>query len=221
MVDDQVFREVEQELRRERLQAFWQRYATLLIGGVVAALAVISAILWWQSAQITNQQAAGDQFIKALQLSSQDKTQEANKILEALSKNSPKGYELLSTLYLAGNRVQEGQTAQAETLYKKVSNNPTADKILKDYAKLNLALLRVDGATYDETNKALGSFTKPNASWRSTAIEVMGLAAFKEQNWDVAQKHFNEIIADKSSPSSLKRRAQVMLDVIAARKVAN
>ncbi len=221
MVDDQVFREVEEELRRDRMQAFWNKYATLLIGGVTAALVVISAILWWQSSQISKQQAAGDQFIQALQLSGQDKTQEANKIFESLSKNSSKGYELLSTLYLAGNRVQEGQTAEAETLYKKVSNNPTADKILKDYAKLNLALLRVDGASYDETNKALESFIKPNASWRSTAIEVIGLAAFKEQNWDVAQKHFNDIIANKASPASLKRRAQIMLDVIAARKVNN
>lgn len=218
MVDDQIFREVDEELRKERLQAIWKKYGTWIVGGVVGVVLIVGGLGIWQNWQVSQRQAAGDEFIQALKLVSKGEGEKAAKLFEKLSDDSPSGYELLARLHLAATRAKNGQTAEAEILYKKIAVDPSVDKILGDYAKLNLALLRLDGASYKETSEALGSFVTAKGTWRGTALEVIALAAMKEGKLDEAKKNFNEIIAARSLPSALKRRAQIMLDVIATRK---
>ena len=218
MVDDHIFREVEQELRRERFTNLWNRFGTVFIGAAVGLVIVVAGILWWQNRQVANRQAAGDTFIEALKLASTGKEEEANEKLEVLADSSTDGYELLARLHLAAKKAAFGQTAEAELLYKKIVVDASADSILRDYAKLNLALLRLDGATHEETMNALKSFIEPGGAWRSTALEVVALAALKEGKLDISQQRFTEIISDSATPSALRRRAQIMLDVIATRK---
>ncbi len=218
MVDDHIFREVEQELRRERFTNLWNRFGTVFIGAAVGLVIVVAGILWWQNRQVANRQAAGDTFIEALKLASTGKEEEANEKLEVLADSSTDGYELLARLHLAAKKAAFGQTAEAELLYKKIVVDASADSILRDYAKLNLALLRLDGATHEETMNALKGFIEPGGAWRSTALEVVALAALKEGKLDISQQRFTEIISDSATPSALRRRAQIMLDVIATRK---
>lgn len=218
MVDDQIFREVDEDLRRERWAQLWERYGTLFLMAALAVVAIIAGVLAYQNWQITERQAAGDKFITALQQDSAGKTEEAYKTLEALSEDSTTGYEMLASLHLAARKAAAGQTAEAEVLYKKIAVDGGADKILRDYAKLNLALLRLDGASFDETRDALAEFVIAGGAWRATALEVVALAGLKEDKLDEAQERFSEIVKDNASPSALRRRAQIMLDVIATRR---
>jgi len=218
MVDDNVFREVDEELRRERLEALWNKYGTIVIGAIIVLILGIAGSIWWQNQQVSKRQAAGDQYIQALRDVAKSDTDKADEKFKVLIENSPNGYEIMSRLHLAANLASKGQTGEAEILYKKVTLNPSADKILRDYAKLNLAILKLENATYEETSKALGEFTKAGAIWQNTANEVVALAAFKEGKYDSAKTRFSDILTNKSTPSALKRRAQVMMDVIATRQ---
>ena len=48
--DNEAFlREVDDELRRDELQSFWKRWGRWLVGGIIAALALFAAYLWWQN----------------------------------------------------------------------------------------------------------------------------------------------------------------------------
>ncbi len=218
MVDDNVFREVDEELRRERLEKLWEKYGTIVIGAIILLVLSVAGSIWWQNQQVSKRQAAGDQFIQALRDVAKDDTDKADAKFKALIESSPKGYEDLSRLHLASNLAAKGQTGEAEILYKKVTLNPSADKILRDYAKLNLAILKLENATYEETSKALSEFTQKGAIWQNTANEVVALAAFKEGKFEDAKSKFSEILTNKSTPSALKRRAQIMIDVISSRE---
>lgn len=218
MVDDQIFREVDEELRREKWEKLWQRYGTYFVLAAVGVVAIAGGIIGYQKWQVSQRQSAGDEFISALKLESAGKEEDALKRLQALSDESTTGYELLASLHLAARKASVGQSAEAELLYKKIAVDPSADKLLLDYAKLNLALLRLDGASFEETSGALAAFTTEGGAWRSTALEVVALAALKENNLDEASERFRQILDDRSSPSALRRRAQIMLDVIATRK---
>ncbi|MBO6549754.1 MAG: tetratricopeptide repeat protein [Rhizobiales bacterium] len=218
MVDDNVFREVDEELRRERLEKLWEKYGTIVIGAIALLILGVAGSIWWQNQQVSKRQAAGDQFIQALRDVAKADTDKADEKFKALIESSPKGYEIMSRLHLASNLAAKGQTGEAEILYKKVTLNPSADKILRDYAKLNLAILKLENATYEETSKALSEFTKAGAIWQNTANEVVALAAFKEGKFDTAKTKFSDILTNKSTPSALKRRAQIMMDVISSRQ---
>lgn len=218
MVDDQLFREVEEELRQERLKALWDKYGTMIVAGICAGVLVLGGVLYWRDWQVSKRQSMGDQYIEALRYSANGKNDEALKSLEELAKNGPAGYQQLSNLYIAGLKAEQGDLSEAQTLYKKVAEDPASDSILSEYAKLNLALLQLDGASYDQTKQLLSGFIVPGSAWRGIALETMALAALKSEKFEIAETHLKDIVNDKTTPVSLKRRAQILLDVIAARK---
>ncbi len=220
MVDDQLFREVEEELRQERMKALWNKYGTMVVAAICGVILLVGGVIAWKNWQVSKRQAAGDQFIEAMRLSSKGKSDEALKLLDSLASDSPAGYEQLASLYSAGLHHEAGRMKEAEELYKKVAENPSADKILSEYAKLNMSMLQLDGASYEKVRDQLSSFIAPGAAWRGTALEAIALAALKNGKLDMAEKHFQQIIDDRSAPVSLRRRAQIMLDVISMRKAA-
>ena len=49
-VDNETFyREVDEELRRDQLKTYWERFGKLVIAGVVLLLAAIGGYIWWQN----------------------------------------------------------------------------------------------------------------------------------------------------------------------------
>ncbi|MCB8835158.1 hypothetical protein LJD42_26780, partial [Escherichia coli] len=46
--NEAFLREVDDELRRDQLLTFWERYGRALIGAIVVALALFGGYLYWQ-----------------------------------------------------------------------------------------------------------------------------------------------------------------------------
>ena len=57
MSDDSFFREVEEELRNERLQSIWTKYGTYLIA---AAIALVVGVAVWRYLDYSNAQQAAE-----------------------------------------------------------------------------------------------------------------------------------------------------------------
>ena len=69
MSDDSFIREVDEELRSDRVQEFWDKYGKLVIGVAVAIVVVTGGYRFYE--YYTGQQAAeaGDAFMEAVTLS--------------------------------------------------------------------------------------------------------------------------------------------------------
>src|SRR5215472_7652462 len=52
-----IFREIDEELRRDNLLKLWQRYYRYIIGVVVLALVIAGAIVAWRNHQLSLRQA--------------------------------------------------------------------------------------------------------------------------------------------------------------------
>ena len=49
-VDNESFyREVDEELRRDQMKTYWERFGKLVIAGVLLVLAAIGGFIWWQN----------------------------------------------------------------------------------------------------------------------------------------------------------------------------
>jgi len=218
MVDENIFREVDEELRRERYLEIWNKFGTLIIGGL-SAIAVIALGGWyWWNSEISNRQLAGDTFIEAMRKSAKD-DQKSAEIFERLIKSSPKSYKFLASLQLASSKAALGEKKEAAALYKKVADDPSADKIIAEYAALHHSMAGFDDASYEDTLAGLERFLIIGSIWRHTAEEVVALAALKDGKIEIAKERFGRIGADATAPSAIKTRAQIMLDVIAAKDV--
>ena len=140
---DTFVREVQEEIRRERLAQLWDRYGVIAIG--LAALLVISVMgyKYFEYSSLKAREAAGQKFEAATRLVATGKVQEAQQAFEAMAKSAPSGYGTLSRLRVAGALAEENKRAEAVAAYDAVAKDGSADVLLRDFATLQAALLRV------------------------------------------------------------------------------
>jgi hypothetical protein len=215
--NDTLLREVDEELRRERLEKLWDRYGIYVVA--VAALLVlgVAGYQYTKSRNLAAAQAAGARYEEALRLSSQGKPEEAAKIFSALAESGPQGYSTLARLQLAGAAVEAGRTADAVAIYDALARESGLDPLLKGYAQFQAAALRAGEADFTELQNRLNDLTADASPWRYSARELLGLAALKAGRTEEARKMFEQLLADQRTPPSIMERARIaMASVVAA-----
>lgn len=211
---DHFVREVQEEMRRERLASVWDRYGIFILA---AAVLLILGVASYQYAQYSNRvarEAAGIEFESAAQLAAQGKEKEALGAFETMIKNAPPGYGTLARLRVAGAFAAKGKRDEAVAAYDAVTKDTSADALLRDYATLQAALLRVDSADWTEMQNRLKDLVSDNNAWRAPARELLGLAAMKAGNRDEARKAFEQILADSAAPPATAQRARILMTIL-------
>ena len=211
---DVFVREVQEEMRREKLAGLWDKYGAIFIG--LAALLIIG-VGGYQYAQYRNlsaREAAGVEFEAAARLAAQGKAQEARQAFEGMIKTAPSGYGALARLRNAGALAADNKPVEAVAGYDAVAKDTSADPLLRDFAAIQAALLRLDAADWTEMQNRLKDLTNDGNAWRAPARELLGLAAMKAGNQDEARKAFEQIIADSSAPPATAERARVMMTIL-------
>jgi len=211
---DHFMREVQDEMRRERLARIWDRYGVFIIAGAVLLVLAVGGYKFAEHRSLSSRQAAGLEFESAARLAAQGKSGEAHQAFEAMVKNAPPGYGSLARLRNAGAYAAEGKRDEAVAAYDSVSKDTAADPLLRDFATLQAGLLRLDVADWTEMQNRLKDLTNDNNAWRAPARELLGLAAMKAGNQDEARKAFEQILADTSVPPSTAERARVMMTIL-------
>jgi hypothetical protein len=211
---DNIFREVEEDMRREQLARMWDKYGVFVLGAAVAVILVVGAFsgyAWWQAKQASENGAA---FFQARQQVEEQKYKEAGEALAKLSKDAPRGYRALATLETATVHVKEGRKADAVAAYDSVVADSGADPVLKDFARIQGAALRVDEAEPAEIAKRLGTLDADNNPWRYSARELLALSAYRSGNSAESEKLFTRILSDPLAPAEMRKRAESMLALI-------
>jgi hypothetical protein len=163
--DDNIFREVDQDMRREQIAAMWDKYGIFVLigaGFIVAIVGGYNAYQWW-----TEKRAAesGQAYYAASQLINQKKAPEALAAFNELAQASGSGYRTLSQLQIAAIHADEGRKAEAVALYEQIAKGG-ADTILRDFASLQAAALRLDEADRAEMQKPLDGHKTDTKPWR-------------------------------------------------------
>ena len=72
-----IFREIDEELRRDNLLKLWARYRWHIVGAVVAALVIAGAIVAWRDHQASERRAEATRYAGALTLARDGKEADA------------------------------------------------------------------------------------------------------------------------------------------------
>ncbi|MEZ5924791.1 MAG: tetratricopeptide repeat protein [Hyphomicrobiaceae bacterium] len=216
MADSDIIREVEEDLRRERYQALWNRYGGIIVGAALVIIIGVAGYKGWHYWQQSRADSAGGRFEGALQLVRDGKDSEAEAVLEAIAKDAPAGYQTLARYRLAAEDSKAGRTAEALAQYQALADDAATDPIFRSYAQLKAAEVRVDEADFTEMQNRLTPLMAEAAPWRHSARELLGLAAYKAGEGDEAEKAFGLLIADPTVPQGMRQRAEMMLTLIAA-----
>lgn len=215
MVDrnEAFVREVDEELRREQLQKLWQQYGIYIVGVAALILVGVGGYKWQESRRHAASEAAGARFEAAQRLAAEGKQDEAIQAFSAIAKDAPGGYPALANLQVANAQVKAGKTAEAVAIFESVAK-AAADPLLRDFAALEAAMLRLDKADYAEMETRLTPLLGEKSAWRAMARETLALAVYKAGKKDEARKLFEQTLSDRTSPQSVAERAQVMLSLL-------
>lgn len=208
-----IFREIDEEVRRDKAAALWKKYGNLLIGLAVAAVVAVAAWQVWLYREQQASQAVGARLEEALRASRDNRGAEAESILVDLAANAPAGYRQIARFRLAAETGKRDAAAGA-TAFDALANDSSLDQLYRDLARLRAGMLRVDLAPYTETRAALEPLASPQGVWRHSAREFLGIAALKANLFEDAGRWFDAIVTDPQSPQVLRQRTDLYLALV-------
>lgn len=214
--DDSFIREVNEELRSDQMRLIWRRFGRILIGGAVAiVLATIGKVSYdaWRDSRAS---AAGDSFLAALTLAREGKNEEALAALTALEKDGFGAYPVLARMRAASLQAEGGDVEGAVNAFSAIAKDGSVPQALRDAARLRAAFLLVDTGTYEQVSAEAEQLATPQSALRHSAREVLGLSAWRHEDYARAKEWFDAILADAESPRNVANRAQMLLDLMTA-----
>ena len=212
---DSLLREVDEELRREQMQKLWERYNGLILGAAALIVLSVGGYKVLQGRRLAATQAAGAEYAAALKLTEANKTDEASKSFDAIAHSGSTGYAALAKLHLAGALAKGGKTAEAISAYQALADDASADSMLKSFAILQVASLRLGDADFTDQQNRLNTLAGEDGVFKTTARELLGLSAFKAGKLDEARKYFEPLLLDPKATRAIQDRVKIVMGEIA------
>ncbi len=210
-----IFREVDEEVRRDKALEFWKKYQVYLIALIVLVVAGAGAWRFYETRSRAQAEAAGTRYEEAAQLVRDGKTAQADEALRAIIAEGPPGYALLARFAAASN-LAGGDADKAVGLYEGLANDSSVNSTLRDVARLRAAVLRLDTADYREMRTRLEPLTQVGGAFRNSAREYLAIAAFKANDLGAAGKWLDAIVVDQDAPAQIRARAEALLGLVTA-----
>ncbi|MFY9685838.1 MAG: tetratricopeptide repeat protein [Pseudolabrys sp.] len=210
-----IFHEVDEEVRRERLRKLWDRYSIYVIALAVLIVAGMGAWRGYEYWVVKKAAAAGAEFEAAIALSEQGKQAEAEAAFAKVAAEAPAGYRVLARMRAAGALAQS-KPADAVKAYDELSADASLGAIWQDLAAVRAGLLLVDTAPLADMRRRLDPVVEPTRSFRHTARELLALSAWRNHDFTAARKYLDMIASDAESPIGVRARADVLSALITA-----
>lgn len=211
-----IFREVDEEVRRERLQQIWDRHSGLIIA---VALLVVLGVAGWRGYEYWEAKKAaesGTKFEAAITLAEEGKHPEAQAAFANIAAEGSSGYRMLARFREAAELGRTDQAAAVKA-YDALAADSGLGRTLQDLATVRAGLLLVDTATLADLNARLEPLTGPDRTFRHTARELLALAAWRTGDTTAAKRWFDMITTDAATPSGTRARIDVLIALAGTR----
>lgn len=210
-----IFQEVDEEVRRERLKKLWQQYGNYAVALCVVIVAAVGAWRGYEYWQAKKAGEAGAAFESAVLLAETGKHKEADAAFAKLATEGTAGYRVLARLREAAELAQT-DTKAAVAAYDQIAAGNSAGQVIQDLAAVRAGLLLVDTAPYAEIRTRLESQAAPDRAFHHTAREILALSAWKAGDMTAARQWADMILTDPTTPADTRSRAEMLTELIAA-----
>lgn len=201
-----IFREVEEDVRRERFEKLWKAYGGYAMVAVGLLFAGIAGWQFWQRHELAERQKISDAMLAAQRITN---PQAAASAFADLAKGAPKGYAKVAQLSEAGAMFASGQRAEAIDLYKQIAKDDSG--VVGSVARLRAGWALAETASRSELAGLLKPLDQPGNAWRPNAREVMAYADYRAMDAKSALAKYSALAVDPESPQGLRNRAQAMV----------
>ncbi len=206
------FREVQEDLQRDRALKLWRRFRYPLLGLVVAIIAAVAVVVVLEDAGRSRREAEAERFAAALAKLDTGKGAEATEALGTLAAESEGGYAALAQLRLADAKAKAGDNAGAVAALDALAKDNRVERHYRDLAALLAAEHLVDSAPPEEIDSRLATLLAPDSPWHALAAELKAAAELRAGRSEAARATLSALIDDPNATSGVRFRARELLD---------
>jgi len=210
-----IFREIDEELRRDNLLKLGSRYGRYVVAIAVLALVVAGAIVAWRDHQLSERRGQSTRYAGALTLARDGKESDAAKVFAAIA-NESGGYAVLASFEEAGLLAKSGDHEAAAAAYDRIAAGNDLDPHFHGLAVLLSVMQRMPETDPHTTIDRLEPLIASGNPWRPTAVELMALARLQSGDRSGALDLFKSLADDLATPQNLRARAAEMAVALAS-----
>lgn len=210
-----IFREVDEEIRRERLGALGRRFGPYILAVVLLALAVAGGAAWWRSHQAHERVKDAAALMQAQGLLDSGKPKEAADAFAHLADTGGGGYPTLARFQQAEALLAAKDRKGAVAALDGIAAN-SDDAVFRQLAQLKAALIQVGDAPRPEVEKRLAPLMDPNSPFRYSAREARAAAALQAKDREAALSMLQQLAEDPDAPRGVQHRARELLAALGA-----
>lgn len=215
MTQDNMFREVEEDLERQRYEALWKRYGIYVIAAVLAVVLGTAGNSYWQTYTEANHQKATGKLVEILGQNKADPVKQVEALQAFTSTFHGQTQATFAALHAAALAAKQGNKDQAIKIYDAVAADAGTDHAFRQLADLLSVQLQMDDGDAVLLQKRLLPLMADKAPWGYTAKEFTGYLALRAGDKIKAREMFTDLAQDASVPKSLGARASDMLKLVA------
>lgn len=215
-----IFREIDEELRYDKLQRLWQRHRILLIALLAGVLlGTVGYVVWRDYSEKQALERAGA-FAAALSAAIQTDQAAAQPDAATLSAlgdlaEGSDGYATLARLQMAAVEIRGGNVDGALEIYESIAGDSGVERIFRDLAVILLAMNSLDSAEPDALAARLAPLAGEENPWRHSARELSALLALRTGETERARELLTGLSGDATAPAGIRQRADELLAGIA------
>lgn len=206
-----IFREIEEDLHRDRYKKLWAKYGNVVIAAAVGLVFATGAWEAWKTYKVRRDQAFGQRYAEALRLAQAGHTTEASAAFAQLAEQAGAGYTALARLQEAALLAKAGNADGAVAVYDKLAADGSVDRPYRDLATLLAILHGIDKGDPAALARRLEPLTAAASPWRHSALELSAILAERMGDKARAEQLYAQLADDGTAPADIRARAAEML----------
>lgn len=216
---DNFIQELEEDLRRDRYMALWQKYGRFAVAVALIVVIAAAAFVAWRHYQTNERLKDSMAYSAALSLIDAATGAGGEAALPALRdivQSGSDSYGTLARFQEAALLTKSGKPEEAVAIYEAISTNSGVDPLFRDLAVLLQTLVMLDKGDPQQLTARLAPLTETRDPWRYTALELTALLAQRSGDLAKARDIYTTLADDPTAPRQLRGRAAEMLGVLGA-----
>jgi len=205
-----IFREVDEEVRREQLKKLWDRYGSYAMATAVLIVAGIAAWRgygWWEARRAAE---AGAAFESASTLADAGKHSEAEAAFARIVSDGTSSYRHLARVREAAELAHTDAKA-AISVYDKIAADGAVGPVLQDLAGVRAAAILINDGAFAEAERKLEPLAAGDRTFRHTARELLVLAMWRAGNAAATKRWVDMIMSDAQTPPATRSRVEILI----------
>lgn len=204
-MNDHLIMEVDEDLRRERLQKFWQTFGKHIVTASLIIVIGVVSLVGWQNYQKSQRAKWTSEMLVAMEHIDNDRLDDAAKVLTDISKNADYNFKSISNIWLGQIAIRQADVSKAKEILTTIAEDEN-----NAYATFAKILLINNGLSDDKGN----DFAKNSDSL--VLQEAAALSQLKNSSSDEKKLHeaiatLENIAQNVITPRGAKERLSLLL----------